>query len=366
MTIQNIIHDELLKIIDPPVDNLTGANYVTLDPQGQVLAPSNQVVNPPIDLNQIAVDFQSMVQSELDAQLLEFDPVVLMARSPQPGSQVNNNFSFQSFVDSLTTPPITHDVNDFVEVDLIEANQPSSWSSLIDRAWAGAAEGRFVDADNYDNLIEIRPEDAEQLGGIRAWQGDDKVMGTPESDIANGNEGNDRIFGYDGIDLLLGGAGDDYLAGGAGDDVLVGEVGSDVLIGNAGADLLIADGLSADGKGDFLIGSAGADEFVFRSKTLANDPAYAHRILDFNPTEGDIIKIADFTDIPGINQISFARVDVNQDDTPDTAIFCADGVVGVVMSKDPSQIDLTSSIFMVKPQDAYLTKISEFSMLSSH
>lgn len=376
--IQNIIPDELVKTINPADFPITGANYVTLTTDLQVLPPSNQqLVNQSINLSQIAQDFESKVQAELAAQLLEFDPRVLMHNSPQsklPYSPLPNSVSgvTQQFtVDSLwrdiINPPITQSVNAFLPASVIsDANQPSSLSYLIDDALAKAQLNFFVDADNDDNLIEMRPEDAQQLGGLRAWQGNDKVIGTPNSDTANGNEGNDLIFGYEGDDLLLGGAGDDYLAGGKGRDVLVGEDGIDLLIGNADDDILIA-----DGKGDFLIGSAGADEFILRSYTLTNDAADAHRILDFTPGNtpadvGDMIKIADFQ---GRNDISFARVDVNLDGNFDTAMLCPDGVVGVVMGIDPTNSQqlssLTSSIFMVGPEDPTLTKISLFSGFSS-
>jgi hypothetical protein len=357
----NMIPDELRKIMEPAHAPMTGANYVTVTPDQQVLPPSNQAVGQDL-LNQMAQDYNSMVQSQLAANLWEFNPDVLMHNSPHSVLGVTQHFSVDSLLGNPNNPPITHNVNAFQPNVISDVYQPSSSSYLIDGAWAGAQQNHFVNADDYDNLIEITPEDAAQRGGIRAWGGNDKVMGTPGSDTANGNQGNDHIFGHDGDDMLLGGQGDDYVVGGAGRDVLVGEAGIDVLIGNAGDDMLIADGWSADGKGDFLIGSAGADEFIMmRSNTLANDAAYAHRILDFDPSV-DTIKFADFQ---GMNEMSFASVDVNHDNKADTAIVCSDGVVGVVMSKAPSEIPL-SSMYMVGPQDPTLSKISQFSMLSSH
>jgi Ca2+-binding RTX toxin-like protein len=62
------------------------------------------------------------------------------------------------------------------------------------------------------------------------------------------------------------------------------------LMGNAGNDMLIAGG----GDGDFLMGSTGADQFILCAETLAKGAAEADRILDFNPNEGDLIKIAYF------------------------------------------------------------------------
>ena len=360
----NMIPDELRKIMDPADAPITGANYVTVTPDLQVLPPSNQPVDPN-HLNQMAQGYNSMVQSELDANLLEFNPDVLMHNSPHSPLGVTQHFSLDSLLGDPNNPPITHNVNAFQPTVISDVYQPSSSSYLIDRALAGAQQNLFVDADDYDNLIEITPEDAAQRGGIRAWHGNDQVMGTPDSDTANGNEGNDRLFGYGGDDLLLGGQGDDYLAGGEGRDVLVGEGGLDVLIGNAGDDMLIAHGWSADGKGDCLIGSAGADEFILPSNMLASDAADAHRILDYNFSEGDTIKIAYLPGTQGMNEIRFVSVDVNLDNKADIAMVCSDGVVGVVMSKAPSEIPI-SSMYMVGSGDQTLSKISTFSMLSSH
>ena len=372
---QNVIPDPLRKIIYPADDPIIGANYVTvtftpplneqLPPERHVWAPDHQAVDPAMDLNKIADNFGDIIQSKVATNLLEFNPDVLMHNSPKSPSGVTQPFSLDSLLGYPNNlSPITLGVSDFGDATVsIDPNPPSRWYDLIiDRALAGAQQNLFVDADDEDNPIEIRPEDAQQLGGIRAWGGNDQVMGTPNSDTANGNEGNDQIFGDGGNDLLLGGPGDDTLVGGDGSDILVGEAGSDVLIGNAGDDILITDALRANDKGDFLIGSTGADKFILRSNTLTNDAAYAHRILDFNPDEGDTIIIAGFQ---GTNQISLASVNVNQDGKADTAILCSDGVFGVIMSKDPSEITPTSSIFMLAPENSTLTKISDFSRLSS-
>jgi hypothetical protein len=351
----NVIPDDLR---NSPI----GANFVTITAAGQVLAPGGQLVEQNA-LDQMASDFESIVQSDLAAQLLDFNPSVFMDNSPKSVSSeqgVTEHFDVASLLgDPNNLPPITLQV-----MDLSDANEPPSWYDvIIDPALAGAQQNLFVDTENNEkNLIEITEADLARPGGIRAWDGHDQIRGTNDSDTANGNEGKDHIFGYGGNDLLLGGTGDDYIAGGEGKDILVGEAGSDVLIGNVGDDMLIANALSGEDKGDFLIGSEGADRFILRSNTLTNDAAYAHRIADFNPDEGDTIKIADFL---GTNQISFASVDVNLDGYADTALVCSEGVIGVIMSKEPSQITPTSSIFMLTPQNSTLTKISDFSSLSS-
>lgn len=84
----------------------------------------------------------------------------------------------------------------------------------------------------------------------------------------------------------------------------------------------------------------------------------ADRILNFNPREGDTIKIAYFKSTQGMDEISFAAVDVNKDGMGDTAILCSGAdVVGAIVSTDPSKINIRNSIFMVGPQDATLSNI---------
>jgi hypothetical protein len=62
----------------------------------------------------------------------------------------------------------------------------------------------------------------------------------------------------------------------------------------------------------------------------------ADRILDCNPSQGDIIKIAYFKGTQGIDKISFGTVDVNKNGIGDTAILCSCAdVVGVIRSTDP-------------------------------
>src|SRR5919202_4374527 len=377
----NIIPDDLRKTIDPADFPITSANYVSLTytPDRQVWAPGHQAVDPAIDLNQIADNFESVIQSALPANLFQINPDVLLDNSTKStqSSEVSEHFLF----DSLNSNPITHNVSTFTPDSVISDSNTAQFPSLfplISSATTGANQNLFCDADDEDNLIEISSADATQSGGIRAWGGNDQILGSDNDDVAYGNAGNDKMFGAagndlllggegddslyggDGDDLLVGGKGDDYLAGGLGNNVLLGGEGIDVLIGNVGKDILLG-----HGDGDFLMGAAGPDEFILtgnslRGDTLMNDSAYAYRILDFtpsnNPTDGDIIKIVDYLGIPGREQISFAPVDVNLDGQTDTAIISSDRVVGVVMGINPEQLSsFKSSIFMVGPQDTTLS-----------
>jgi len=360
--IGNIIPDELRPISGG--NSITYANYLTRTPAREVLTPSGQAVVEGMDLNQIAQSFDSTVTSLAgDFQI----PQELLGNSPQ--SEVTNHFT----IDSLTNIPFTYSSNYFDQANVFtDANQLASLLGRISDASLGTQGNLFCDADDDDNLIQIKAVDAAQSGGIRAKGGNDRILGTDGNDIVNGNEGNDQIVGAGGDDLLQGGVGNDWIAGGEGDDLLqgydgddnlFGGAGNDVIRGGAGSDELIGnegnDILIGEGDGDFLMGSTGADQFILRGDTLATDAAFADRILDFNHSEGDLIKIAYFNGTQGMNAISLAAEDVNRDGIQDTAILCSGGVMGVMLSIDPTQINLnlTSSILMVGPQDTALSSI---------
>jgi len=363
--IRNIIPDELRQIINNVAgENIIGANHLTRTAAGQVVTPSGQPVAEGMNLDNIAMDFESTVNSLLAADRFQI-PEVLLQNSPK--SQVTNPVP----VESLTTIRI----NDLGKAKVFtDANQRQSLFERIRGASSGAEQYSFVDADDADNLIEIEAVDAAQ-GGLRAWGGNDQILGTDVNDIVSGNAGNDKIVGAGGHDLLQGGQGNDLIAAGEGDDLLMGNKGDDdlfggagndvirggkgfdVLMGNAGNDILIG---GAGKEGDFLMGSTGADQFILRSETLAQNAAEANRILDFNPLEGDIIKIAYFDGTLAMPAISFAAVDVNLDRIQDTAILCSQGVVGVMLGIDPTQTNLQSSILMVNPKDTDLSTIGEY------
>jgi RTX toxins and related Ca2+-binding proteins len=359
--IANIIPDDLQRII-PDLGNLTGANYLTRTATGQIVTPSGQDVVPGMNLPQMALDFEMRMQSVLTPDLMmEIQEVWLGNSAP---SEVPNGFSFESLTNAIA---FTHNVSDFGETSVItDADQLTSLSKRISDASSGAQQNLFCDADDDDNLIEIRPQDAAQLGGLRAKGGNDKVFGSQLNDIVNGDAGNDQIVGASGHDLLRGGQGNDLIEGGEGDDLLkgddgddclVGGAGNDVLRGGAGRDVLIGkagdDILIGGGDGDFLKGSEGADQFILRADMFTNRADLADRLLDFNPGQSDKIKIVSF---PGMGAISFAPVDVNTDNMMDTAILSSRGVVGVIMSTDPLSVD-RASISIVGSQDTTLSLI---------
>ncbi|MCE9564149.1 MAG: hypothetical protein K8U57_19060 [Planctomycetes bacterium] len=74
---------------------------------------------------------------------------------------------------------------------------------------------------------------------IRAWAGNDTVLGGGGSDKILGGGGNDYLQGRGGSDEIRGQADDDYLLGQGGNDYLDGQGGNDLLLGGSGSNTLV-------------------------------------------------------------------------------------------------------------------------------
>jgi len=123
----------------------------------------------------------------------------------------------------------------------------------------------------------------------------DNLEGTAGNDLILSISGNDTVDALAGNDYVFGGGGDDILRGGAGSDMLDGGSGNDTLTGHAGGSVAK----------DFLVGGSGRDTFVVDSlyrggasevkedgeRVFVNPVDYAF-IVDFNPGQGDVIRLA--------------------------------------------------------------------------
>jgi len=149
----------------------------------------------------------------------------------------------------------------------------------------------------YDDEI-TGSEGGDTLGG---FNGDDAMTGNGGNDKLYGNQGEDTLWGNRGFDTLYGGKGEDTLYGGKGndelygnkkDDLIYGNKNNDTIYGGEGADTIFGgsgNDIITGGKGeDHLYGNSGADTFRF-----GEDHGRGINIIyDFNPIEGDRIKIA--------------------------------------------------------------------------
>ena len=133
------------------------------------------------------------------------------------------------------------------------------------------------------------------LGGLRALDGDDTVVGSTDGEIVNGNVGKDRLFGRAGADTFRGGQnedevygeeGNDVLNGNRGQDFVEGGIGNDLVRGGQDEDLLIGgegdDTLIGDFGQDGLVGGPGNDVFVLRHDTGVATALQADLLVDFD------------------------------------------------------------------------------------
>ena len=138
-----------------------------------------------------------------------------------------------------------------------------------DSLWGGDGNDTLLGGDGADLIEAGEGDDYADAGS-----GNDRVYGRNGDDSLDGGAGNDAIWGDNGNDTVLGGWGDDWLNGGTGNDILNGGPGNDTLRGGPGDDV--------------FWGGAGADVFeFFRDHDTG-------RIMDFNPDEGDIIRLDDW------------------------------------------------------------------------
>ena len=73
---------------------------------------------------------------------------------------------------------------------------------------------------------------------VRSGRGNDKVIGSDNSDKLVGGRGNDNLKGKKGNDTIVGGRGNDRLAGGPDNDTYVGGKGRDLFIVGNGHDVI--------------------------------------------------------------------------------------------------------------------------------
>ncbi len=223
----------------------------------------------------------------------------------------------------------------------------------------------FYDARNFDlDYDPNRPDDVELAKGalknyewgLRALDGNDRILGSSDDELMNGNQGRDSLAGGGGDDFLRGGKGDDdifgeegadilngnfdndIVDGGLGDDIVRGGQGDDFLRGRTGNDILIGD----YGKDD-LQGDAGADLFVMRTETALGAegnfrPEITDWILDFSNADGDAIGLTNGLDEDDLE--IFWGDDFDRNGIADTTIQIESNgkILAVVLDTNPGDL----------------------------
>ena len=250
---------------------------------------------------------------------------------------------------------------------IVDIEQLNIFGEIAASAAIGGLNNIFLDLGSSSESFQLTPGLATiQRGGVRAKEGDDRLMGSSDRDVANGNQGADVLEGVEGDDYLRGGKdgdtliggfgddllngnkGDDFIEGGEGNDYLRGGQGNDTLIGGAGNDVLVGDKGS-----DSLVGGSGADTFLLRVDVASGQTNLngADRIADFNPSVGDRLGIVGNIDL---TELSFNSVDLNGNGIEDTAIeLVATGdILGV--ASDIAAAVVQSAAYAIDPEDIAL------------
>lgn len=118
--------------------------------------------------------------------------------------------------------------------------------------------------DNTAENINLSPGQLTNFpGGVLALGGNDTVIGSADSELILGNDGQDSISGGAGNDTLIGGKDNDFVEGGSGNDSIRGDANEDIIRGGDGNDSLFGgkgnDQLFGDAGDDFLSGDQGND-----------------------------------------------------------------------------------------------------------
>ncbi len=118
--------------------------------------------------------------------------------------------------------------------------------------------------DNTAEFITLSPGQLTNIpGGVWVLGGNDTVIGSTDSELILGNDGQDSISGSAGNDTLIGGKDNDQLDGGSGNNSIRGDANEDIIRGGDGNDSLFGgkgnDQLFGDAEDDFLSGDQGND-----------------------------------------------------------------------------------------------------------
>ncbi|WP_413168020.1 calcium-binding protein [Capilliphycus salinus ALCB114379] len=191
----------------------------------------------------------------------------------------------------------------------------------------------------------IGTDDSEILEGNA---GDDLVAGVLGDDTLFGNGGDDVLRGdlnsrspggtVGGDDVISGGAGNDQIGGKAGNDLLSGDAGDDEIWGDAGNDTIMGVTGNDTLTGDDFSGGSGSDLFVFGNGDGTDT------ITDFDITE-DLIGLVE-------GELTFDEIAIASSDMGATISVIETGETLAILQGIDSD-ELTPELFAVTPDVSF-------------
>jgi hypothetical protein len=180
---------------------------------------------------------------------------------------------------------------------------------------SGTGEDRTFDRSSIDRIL-VRSRGGDDIvvvgpnittpAEVRAWSGNDTVLGGGGDDTILGGGGDDSLDGRGGNDDITGQAGNDHLAGGAGDDRLFGDFRQD---GGVRGD----DHIDGGSGRDWALGGPGSDDVsdAFDTETeLAAAFAGGGAAFKFGPEDGGIEREFE-VEVEGLTPNATATVQVD-------------------------------------------------------
>ncbi|RUS60611.1 hypothetical protein EGN72_08520 [Pseudorhodobacter sp. E13] len=234
-----------------------------------------------------------------------------------------------------------------------EENALAWFLNAGDDTLIGSTESDYAEGGTGDDVMSMRDGRDLAYGGdgndtIDAGIGFDTVYGGADDDLLTGNGGNDILHGDDGNDELRGGSGADLLYGGAGNDTLFGmsatlssEAGEttidgvDGLSGGEGDDTLVL------GPGD--IGEGGAGDDLFRIDYGRPDLTDVARVNDYSAGDQLEVQYTPERDDTGAEILPVITLLQNSDSTGAMILFNGTAIANIIGGQDltPSMITLT-------------------------
>ncbi|MEG3846253.1 DUF4347 domain-containing protein, partial [Microcoleus sp. herbarium19] len=164
------------------------------------------------------------------------------------GNQGEGDAAFYSLYTTLTQGKLEH--SNFRSV---EPKMPT---------FEGTQEQDFLTGSRFGDIIKAYSGNDTLLGG----EGSDLLWGNRGNDDINGEQDNDTIYAGKDNDSVRGGKGDDQIFGDRDNDVIYGDSGNDTVRGGRDRDRLFGDEgndvLFGDLSGDILTGGGGCDLFA--------------------------------------------------------------------------------------------------------